>query len=487
MKRLAVLCWLAALALGFASLAAADTTVKMTGDARVYANYWSQYQYTGWNRNGTRTADPLEIYERFRLRMDFRANSDLKFRLAMRVNDRAWGNSTFTVDNPAVVIDVYQAFLQFKWPGTQVEFTVGLQDMDMPVSVDWMGGNVVLGGTRAAGAVVEAPVNDAFRVVAGFTRLLDGTTASGALFQNTTTSKVDTLDGFFLALPVTVEGFEATPWAMLALAGRDANYSGTWVGNGDYTSENLYNNLFSAGTGLAPATLKNSMNTFWWAGTTVAVTVLDPFKFYGDIVYGEGNANDRSKNKRAGWFFDVGAEYVGFDLLTPKATFWYSSGEDSSMGNGSERLPSVVNCWGPMNSFLFDSNQLFNYGFMGTNPIGSMGVVVGLDKISFVKDLTHRLAFTYAKGTNSPRALRQANQLFGTGNYVQMGRDLADDENLLAVNFDNKYNLFENLALVMETGWSHGNFSQSVWGRRFTNAASNGDAWKVAFGFKYKF
>jgi len=124
---------------------------------------------------------------------------------------------------------------------------------------------------------------------------------------------------------------------------------------------------------------------------------------------------------------------------------------------------------------------------MGVNPTGSWGFAVSLNKISFIQDLTHRLTFTYAQGTNSSRALRQANVLWGAGNYVQMGRDLTTNEYVMAINFDNQYNIYENLAAIVETGWSHGSFEKGVWGRRLVNQSQNGDAWKVAFGLQYKF
>ena len=470
-----------AMVFGCVAIASAATEVKMTGDARIHGTFFNKQNYTGWNNTGTRTNDSFTIWERFRLRTDFIANEGLKFRLGIRVNNTPWGNGTFTVDNPAVSIDVYQAYLQFKWPNTNVEFSIGMQDFGLPVSYDaLMNANPVLGGSRAAAAIVTIPVVDQFKVIAGFTRLLD----TNRDFDPTTTQVPDEFDGYFLALPITLDGFSATPWGMLAVAGRNANYAGTPSGGAGAT---LASNLFSAGTFAAPAGLKNAQNVFWWVGSAFAVTALDPFKFYADVIYGEGNSNDRGKSKRGGLFFDVAAEYTGLDLLTPQVTFWYSTGEDSSTRNGSERMPSVEGYWGPSTSFLFDSSQAYARGFMGVNPIGSWGFVFSLNKISFIQDLTHRLTFTYAQGTNNARALRVANGLVGVGNYVSMGRDLTTNEYVMAINFDHQYNIYENLAAIVEAGWSHGSFQKSVWGRRFVNQAQDGDAFKVAFGLQYKF
>jgi len=484
MKRIACLAVVAAVILAGAAAYAA-TEVRMTGEARVWGNAWSHVNYTGWNYKATTTGDPLTIWERLRLRTDFIANEGLKFRFGIRVNNRAWGNDTFTVDNPTTAIDVYQAYVQFKWPGSDVEFTVGLQDIDLPISGPGvLNTSPVFGGTRAAGAVVAVPVNDQFRVNGGFIRFLD----TNKDFDTTTTQVADEFDGYFLTLPITLDGFKATPWAMLAVAGRSASYSTVFVGASPrYSNQSLATNLFSAAS-LAPgATFRNAQNVYWWAGASFAITALDPFKFYADVIYGEGNANDRSANRRGGMFFDVAAEYTGFDMLTPQLTFWYSTGEDGSTRNGSERMPSVVGSWGPSTSFLFDNNQAYGAGNMGLNEMGSWGFAASLNKISFIQNLTHRLTFTYAQGTNSPRALRNATLLTGTGNYVQMGRDLAASEYVLGVNFDNQYNIYENLAAIVEAGWAHGSFQKSVWGTRLVNEAKGGDAVKVAFGLQYRF
>jgi len=497
MKRITLVLALA-MVLGFAAFAAAATEVKMTGDARIWGNYFDNVNYTGWNTTGTKTYNTMTIWERFRLQSDFIANEGLKFRLGIRVNNAAWGSGTYTVDNPAVVIDVYRAYLQFKIPSTDVEITAGLQQMDLPISsVGMFNSNPVMGNTQSAAAIVAIPVADQFKIVTGFTRLLE---AESGFQNNTTTTNVD-FDAYLLELPVTLDGFAATPWGVIAVAGSNANYN-TQVGASPHLGNvTLANSLFSAGTAFGNATtfntagqltnpraqFKNATNVFWWVGSSFAVTALDPFKFYADIMYGDGNASDYKKNQRAGMFFDVGAEYTGLDIMTPQIAFWWSTGEDGSTRNGSERMPTIVPNWGPSNSFLFNSSQAYGAGSMLTNAVGNYGASISLNKISFIQDLTHRLTFTYVHGNNSSTALRNANALWGVGNYVTMGEDLTTNEYSMGVNFDNQYNIYENLAAIVETGWAHGSFQKSVWGRRMVDQAQNGDSWKCAFGLQYKF
>ncbi len=481
MKRILALAVLTGL-LAFAVAAQAATEVKMTGDARIHATVFTKQNYTGWSGDGTQANDTFTIWERFRLRSDFIANENLKFRLGIRVNNTAWGNNTFTVDNPRVSIDVYQAYLQFKVPNTDIEITAGRQPITLP-HASFFGGSSVVLDTEVAAAVINAPIiKDTLSVVAGFGRPLD----SNKDFDPTLTQVPDEFDIFFLALPITLEGFSATPWGAMGIAGRNANYANTFVGGAGSYNNSLANTLFSGATGIG-VPLRNPQNLYWWAGSAFEVTALDPFKFYADVIYGQGNWSDRQANRRGGWFLDVAAEYTGLDMLTPQVAFWWSTGEDDSLKNGSERMPQIVSAWGTSTSFLFDSDQAFVSGNMGVNPTGTWGFSASLNKISFVTDLSHRLTFAFAQGMNSARALRAVNLAVGTGNWYQMGRDLATTEHVFGLNLDNNYAIYENLDFKVNTGWSHGEFDRSVWGRRFVNQAKDGDAFLVSFGLQYKF
>jgi hypothetical protein len=79
--------------IGCATTAMADNEVRMVGDARIHANFWSNIDYTGWNNNGTKAAEDAVLWERFRLRTDFIANKGLKFRLGIRIQNRIWATT----------------------------------------------------------------------------------------------------------------------------------------------------------------------------------------------------------------------------------------------------------------------------------------------------------------------------------------------------------------------------------------------------------
>jgi len=489
MRKLTSLALAAVMVLGAIAAAHAATEVKMTGDARIYGNFFQNRNYTGWNKTGTKTSDTFEIWERFRLRSDFIANEAVKFRLGIKVED-VWGHGTFTAANPSTAVQVDQAYLQFKWPGCTVEVTAGLQDVSLPQS--GMFYNSPVWSDNMAALVIKAPlIENTLSAMAGFGRLID----SNRTYDNTTTQKADELDAYFLALPITVDGFKATPWGMVAVAGRNADYS--WKDTTDVaeSGNNFANTLVSAASALHmanPGTMgywKNDQNPYFWVGGAFEVSALDPVKFYGDVIYGSGAMNDHKAAKREGWMIDAGVEYTGLDVVTPQVFGFWSTGEDKSTRNGSERMPYMRSKWGPGKSFLFDDGQDFGKGSnMYTDPVGNYGIGASLNNVSFIEKLTHRLTFVYVHGNNSPRAIRESRYYYNSS-YFTMGHDLTTNEYLMGLNFDTKYMIYENLAAVMETGWAHGHFQQSVWGHRMVSQSEdNGNnAWKVAFGLTYKF
>ena len=502
MKVFSMLALLAALIAATASVALAETEVKMTGDARVYGVYFSGHNFTGWNdaawtsntptwtKSGTKTEDTFEIWQRLRVRSDFIANETVKFRLGIKI-DNTWGTGTYTAANPDNTgVLVYQAFLQFKWPGTDVQITAGLQDLSLPQSAIFSG-SLIFDDTAAALSIKANLIPDTLGVVTGFARMID----TNQTYDTTTNQVDDELDFYFLTLPITTPGFKATPWTIIGVAGNDARYYSTYASS--FAQASFAEDLLSAGTLLAPTKWKNDQNAYFWGGGAFEVSALDPVRFYSDVMYGAGAMNDRKKSQRGGWFIDFGAEYTDWAMLTPQVFAWWSTGEDGSLRNGSERMPHTRPNWGPgSGSFLFDGGQvLARNSNMGMDPVGTFGAAASLKNISFVEKLGQTLTFAYVHGNNSPRAVRALNYYLGAGDlyagsnpYFVMGRDLTTNEHALALNLDSEYKLYENLSARVETGWAHGDFQKSVWGRRLVNKADDmGGTWKVAFGFTYKY
>ncbi|WP_428559366.1 MAG: outer membrane homotrimeric porin [Solidesulfovibrio sp. DCME] len=483
MKRLMPLLLLCLL-LACAATAQGATEVRMAGDFRAYGVFFENHNWTSWNATGSQTEETFETWQRWRLRTDFVANEAVKFRLGTRVNDTPWGYGTYTAANPAVAIEVYQAYLAFKWPGCDVDITAGLQPFSMPESplfydspVFATKGGAGDGATNSfAGFVVRTPlVAGTLDTMFGFARLVD----VNRTYDPTTTQVGDELDTYFLTLPITLNGFKFTPWGLAAVMGKASASAVTSIRNGMVSGGSF------VGTGFV-----NNQNAYWWGGASATVTAADPLKFYADLMYGQGAANDRERNRRQGWFVDAGLEYTGLDWGTPQAGFWWSTGEDSSLNNGSQRIPSIQNYFGLGNTFLNSTGQELSKNNMNVNSIGAWGLTGSIKNISFLERLSHRLTFTATWGNNSPAGLRKAVAASGgNGKYLTMGNDLAIGESVLGANCDSKYMLYENLAFIVETGWAHyNNPNGSIWNsstRRFT--AMVHDAWMASFGFKYTF
>jgi hypothetical protein len=474
--RFATICLvIACLAVGFVGPAWA-ASVAMYGDFRVQSTFFTHQNYTGWNADGTQTEDTLNIWQRLRLHADFVANENLAFRLGLRVNNQTWGHGTLTAANPTVAVEPYQAYLQLTVPETHVTVTAGYQPLSLPHSSIFYD-SVVLGtdsgNSNAAALVVNAPlVEGKLSATAGYARLVD----TNRTYDTTTTQVGDEFDLAFLTLPLSITGLRLTPWGAVGILGRAAALPSP-----------MGNSLLAAGSSLAPSGFANNQNAALWTGATLTAELPAQFKVYGDAVYGNVGLSDRTRCRRHGWFADLGLEYTGFTAFAPQLLGWAGSGEDASLSNGSERLPSIVTEWGPRGSFLFSADQYLTQSSMNTTPQGSMGLVLNFDRISLLPHLTSVLAFSCATGTSSPTGLRKAVAVTGgPGAYVTMGQDLAQGERLLSVASEHVYALTDAVNLVVETGWARGDgFRSSIWGPRMVNQAGN--AWQGALGIIYTF
>jgi hypothetical protein len=452
----------------------ADTQVRIAGDSYVFGLFFANRNFTGWDETGKRTEDRFSIWQRLRVRADFEANENLKFRLGLRLDDEAWGTGYLTDANPKVAIQPYLAYLQYKWPGTNISITAGYQPFSVPHTEVFYDSIVLAaddGDQASAALFISIPVvEDVFAVEAAYARLL----AANKTYQPTTTQTGDAFDVYRLALPVTVAGLEAKPWGLVGVFGQDADPEG-----------HFDKGLRSAGSYLDPTGYRNNQNALWWAGLALTVSSLDPVKFSFDGIYGDAAPSDRQRNRRRGYFFDAGVTYTGLDWAMPGLFGWLASGEDASLGNGSERLPVMTPKWGPGTSFLFDCDQEFSNNSMGVDPTGTWGLAASLREIGFIEALRSRLTFAAIAGRNSPAGLRQAVTV-SSGEYVAMGRNLAQGEWLLGVNFDHTYSLSEELKLTMQTGFaSPQGLQTSIWGHRLTNRAA--DAWMGSLGLLYTF
>jgi hypothetical protein len=467
---------LAALLALFTVPAAAQTQIRLYGDFRAHGTFIENQNFTGWNATGTQTQDTFALWQRLRLHADLDNGENLGFRLGLWVNNQTWGTGYLTAANPAPAIVPNQAYLRFTVPDTAVTVTAGYQPVSLPHTPLFYDSIILSsdsGNIDTAALIVSAPlVSDVLTASLGYARLVD----TNRTYDTTTTQVGDEFDLGLATAALTLPGLALNPYGAAGIIGKNATLPGS-----------MNNTMRSAGSFLSPAGYADNQVPALWAGTAVTVDRFDPIRLYADVAYGDAGFGDRSRNRRQGWFADVALEYTGFSVFTPQLMGWWGSGEDASLGNGSERLPTIVTAWGPAGSFLFNANQDLTMASLNTTPQGSLGVTLNVNAISVIPKLTSLAAVSYATGTNSPAGLRRAVAATGgAGQYVTMGQDLAQGESLFSVASEHVYSLYDSLDLIGETGFAQAyGLRQSVWGRRMVRAA--GDAWQGALGLRYRF
>jgi len=458
----------------------AQTRVHMSGEHYVYATGFVNRNFTGWSENGSQTEDAFSIWQRLRLRSDFESGEHMAMSLWLQVDNTPWGNGCLTVDNPAVSVQVYQAFLKFTVPDTAVDVFVGKFTTTLPQSGGFSGSMVL--DSEYPSLTLRAPLSESVELVASYGRPL----GYGNALENVSADPRGNFDLAYMSLAVNTPEFSFTPWAGLGLFMSDGASTPSLGAGGAPDLDYIRRQMFSLGYFTGVPGYRGATVPYFWAGASLKA-LLGQFNLYADAVGGAAGTGEAAKNRRAGFQADAALEYSGLSWATPQVFGWWASGEDADIKNGSERLPTVVRTWNPCVSYLFSTGQIYdNTTSIDADPTGSWGAGFALDKISLVDDLSSRITAVYMRGLSDPAPLRRSVAVSGPGAMVAMGKNLTVNESLLGFTFDHTYTLFPGFDLVVETGWAHPmGLEKSVWGSRFVDAAS--DSWKVAAGFHYQF
>ncbi|MEZ7196325.1 outer membrane homotrimeric porin [Pseudodesulfovibrio karagichevae] len=438
MKRLSLLAAALVLVLGMAVSASAAPEVSISGNLLVNAVWMNNWDF----RDGTNNGAAMDIVQRADLYFTVTANENLKGVLGLRSDKDSWGDADLGLDRPGgrdrAQLNIRDAYIDFNWPGTDVNVKAGVYTIALPQSV---GSASMIVAERAGAVMVSTPVTDNVSVLAGYTRLWnDNNTTGNAL--NASTFGEDFLDGYLLALPLSFEGVSATPFFL--------------YGNGGQ-------NYLAAGEEISA----------YWTGTNFTMSLFDPFIIKADVNYGKLDADTRA-NDASGWLFDLGLDYTGFDFMTVSAFFAYTTGNDDDSTNGQEQMPILNGDWA-VGSFFFGGGSITSDDINGGDtPMGFWTVGLSLTDIqSFAQGLTHDFHVLYVKGTNDKD---------DTVNLGTLGSYLTEDDSLWEVDFNTAYAVYDELTLYGQLGYINSDFDEDVWGSTVDN-----DAWKVATGVVYKF
>lgn len=465
MKKLTILAILATLVLGLAGTASA-VDIEAKGKFQFQMNIMDNNDFLSAKNNGIQE-DDLNFYFRARTQFRFIANENLMSELYVEYKTRVGAtDSDAESDSTNRHLGIKRMFLQYRFPGTEVLTTAGVFSINLPGAA---AGNVVLGDIDAGAMVVETPITDQFGVAAGFIRAYDVNAADTAAYQVAGNNQKDELDLFYAALPITIDGIEATPYFMYGLIGKDT-----------YASISDNRGL----TGVMPTAFDKD-NTAWWLGTSFSMNMFDPIVFDADIVYGSLDANQK-QNDRSGFLFDASLAYTGLDMVQPKLFFAYSSGEDDDTDNGSERLPSVNNDWA-FGTTYFGGSALTSTDLNNQNQLGLWTLGIAFEDISFLDKLTHDIIFLYAKGTNDDDLIKNAAAGAFT-NIAADGQFLTTEDQLFEIDFNTNYQIYDELAAIVEFGYVNVDLDKDTWDSYNTTRDGKDDPMlKFAVGLVYSF
>ena len=236
----------------------------------------------------------------------------------------------------------------------------------------------------------------------------------------------------------------------------------------------------------------------YWAGSSFEFTMLDPLTFAADVMWGMSDTSGSDALDRSGWFFDFKVAYKT-PYVTPALLAWYGTGDDDNMYNGSERMPTIAG-HGTLtgSTFGMDGSSVLNacdYVGQDNEFMGTWGVGLEFGDISFIEDLTHTVRVVFMGGTNDPYSMRDYRSAGDGYNYTLVYNSseimMTTADWAWEVDFDHKYQIYENLAAIVETGMIDMHRDKSAWKTGAVDDGSKlwktGTAWKLAVGLKYTF
>jgi hypothetical protein len=462
MKKLAILAVLACMVFGFAASASAvDLDAK--GQFQFQMNFMDNPDFLS-NKDGGTSEDDLNFWFRARTEFRFIANENLWAVLYTEYKNRVGNghyNTSATDSNGDSTTGLYvkRAYLQYRFPGTEVLTSAGIMSINMPGAVT---GSMVLGDADLGAFMVETPITDEIAVAGAFIRYADDTQSEAY-----DASTKDELDIFYAAMPITLDGISATPYFAYAIVGQNV--------------ANVPSGL------LAPNVSALTKNEYaWWLGTSFNMDMFDPIVFAADAVYGSVDG-DVKQNDRSGFLFDASLAYTGLDFVKPVLKFAYTTGEDDNTSNGSERLP-IVNEDFDLGTYYLGASSL-TAADLGKNPLGFWALGLSFDNISFFEKLTHKLAFTYIQGTNDKDLIKNV----GAANIADAtitadGNFLTSEDHVFAIDFNTNYQIYDELAAIVEFGYADVDLDKGTWENfRGTIKDKQDPNFKLALGLVYKF
>ncbi|WCB47455.1 outer membrane homotrimeric porin [Nitratidesulfovibrio vulgaris] len=473
MKRIVTLLLAAGLVFGaFGGAQAADIKAKGQWDFNFEFLNNTDFQS---KEHGGQGGDTFAGKQRLRTQIDIVASESLSGTVYFEMGETIWGKEDGALGADGKSVKVKRSYIDWIVPNTDLKVRMGIQGLALP---GFVAGSPVLDDDVAA-VTMSYAFNDMVAATAFWARPYDTGGDQDSFDTNTGKNAFDEMDLFGLIVPVTLDGMKIQPWAMYSSIGKDvnggaANYNQTSWGQ--------------AAGGMLPVgkVSFDKDTTAWWGGLSYELSMFDPIRFKMDGIYGSVQADDEAW-ERSGWLV-IGSLDYKMSMMTPGLFAWYGSGDDDDANNGSERMPYIMPDFGPT-SFGFDKPgaPIATDSLLSVSGAGTWGVGLQLADISFIENLKHTLRVAYIKGTNDAEMAKTGGadlvlkNGYGTAKAYN-GLYLTDEDSAWEVNFDHTYNIYENLALIVEMGYIKLDVDEDTWGNNEYD-----DAMKLGFNLKYSF
>ena len=459
MKRLATL--LLAAGIAFSGMTGTAKAVELT------ANGTWQFGWT-WSDVFDNGDDTFNAVQRMRTQFNFIASEELRGVLMLEIGNGWWGSEDgFAMGTDGFNVKVRYGYVDWIIPGADVKVRMGLQPIATPT---FTFNETIMGSDNdVAGITMNYQFND-----------MVGVTLAWARPYNDYSEAHDAIDLFVLSVPIQGEGFQVTPYGVygsisqFGIAGSEDHLNDGWGSNLGWLAKGLL-------PANAPAIVGSKSNGHaWWLGIGGELTLFDPLRValdfaYGSVDFGSAQGDPGFSLDRKGWVVSAETSY-DLDLVTPKLVFWYASGDNGNVTDGSERMP-----------FIYPSNDVTNFGFDGgwfdadqisQGSAGKWGIGLHFDDITLIEQLRHDLRFTYLRGTNNTEMARVADLWNTDGLY------LTTSDSAWEIDFDTKYQIYKNLAMHVELSYIKLDLDDATWGPIDSDEEK---AYKAGVYMTYKF
>ncbi len=423
--------------------------------------------------------DSFEATQRIRLGVEAIASESLSGTVFFEMGNTTWGNSSEggALGTDGKIVEVKHAYIDWIVPNTELKVRMGLQALGLP---SYTTGTSQIFVHDVAAVVLNNKFNDNVSVTAFWARPFnDNYDQDSANHFGDSDNSLDNVDAFGLVVPMTFNNVKVTPWVMYTMVGQNYVRSQSADKLGQFGTVGY--GLLPAGSVVAGNMLgKNPGDLFsygnvWHAGLTGEASFGGPFSLAWDFNYGNSDFGDDSLS-REGFLVSLLAEYK-MDWGTPGLYAWYTSGDDDSTRNGSERMPIISTTGGTneFSSFAFSGAKYIEREcVVSESLVGTWGIGARIADMSFVEDLKHTFRVNYFQGTNHEDMAAVAN-----GGFDHMY--LTTEDWALELGLSNTYKIYDNLILSVEAAYIYFDMNADAWSQ------GDYDTWNINTSFVYSF